>query len=708
MPLFLPLMWVIAGFTLAAGVWCITGNIRSRHTAFLPFGMLAILVAVDLALTAEFYSLDSLALMRTVMGLRFILTCFIFPSAVWFIGSYTRLRKTSAWVIAYGLLYAVFFIIYLGSGGDLIFNHWTMQPPFIFLGERLPAAGITSGPLLVYYHAANDSVFLWALWRCLAMWRAGLRYKAWPLSMYLILQIIALLFDQFNVAHSRPIIPLAQFAFLGLVIIMGVSLVIEARRREEAFYKTVGALEAETAKRKRYETRLNYLATHDPLTGLPNRRQLRSLLDTTLQQHHISGELGAIVFMDLDHFKTINDSLGHQVGDKLLRLIADRLRTVLPGSLSVSRLGGDEFAVVLGNLGRNRAQAEAAAMQAADNLRDKLAEPFILNHHKFSVGGSVGVTLFPDTQSEERTDVGVLFRQADLALYRAKASGRNRAALFVAQMQHDARLRLVIEEGLRSVLDRKELELYFQPQTDFLGQLIGAEVLLRWNHPRYGLIEPEQFIPVAEETGLIHDIGDFVLTSACRYLKEWNEATLATPPRLAINVSPWQLANSGFARKVKHTLVRSGIDPAWLTLEITENAVLQDIVEVTQTILDLSGLGVRFSIDDFGSGYAALSSLKRLPLHELKIDRIFINEMRMDVPDQFISTIIAMAENMGLYVIAEGVETEAQRSALSLLGCPGFQGYLISKPLKVQDFIDWLKRTAARPAVQLPSKPVAL
>lgn len=705
MPLFLPFMWVIAGFTIAAGVWCISGNIRSQHNAFLSFGVLAILIGVDLALTAESYSLDSLELIRLVFGLRFVLICTIFPTAVWFIGTYTRLRKTETWVAACGLIYATFLIGYLWSEGNWFVTNWTIQPSFMFLGEKLFSANGEVGPLFVYNSAANDAVFVWALWRCAAMWRAGLHYKAWPLSAYLLLQLVTVVSDQVNSTKGQPFIQLGQFAFLGLVAIMGTSLILESRRREEAFYKTVGELQAATAKRKRYEARLNYLATHDSLTDLPNRRMLRTILDTTLQQYQASGELGAIVFLDLDHFKTINDSLGHQVGDKLLRLIAERLRNSLPDAQCVSRLGGDEFAVVLGNLGRDRAPAERAAMQAADTLRNQLGKPFAVNDHQFSVGGSVGVTVFPEAASEERTDVGALFRQADMALYRAKASGRNRAALFASQMQQDARLRLVIEEGLRTVLDRGELEPYFQPQMDFQGQLIGAEVLLRWNHPRYGLIEPQQFIPVAEETGLIHDIGEFVLVSACRYLREWNEATMATPPRLAINVSPWQLATAGFARKVKRGLIRSGVDPAWLTLEITENAVLQDIAEVTRTIQDLSALGVRFSIDDFGSGYAALASLKKLPLHELKIDRMFVSEMRLDVPDQFISTIITMAENMGLYVIAEGVETEAQRSALALLGCPGFQGYLISKPLNAHEFMEWLRKKAGskppQPAPQL-------
>ncbi|HKV96189.1 MAG TPA: EAL domain-containing protein [Gammaproteobacteria bacterium] len=703
MPLFLPIVWIIAGFTLAAGVWCISGNIRAQHTAFLSFGVLAILIAADLALTAEYYSLDSLTLMKMVYDLRNILICIIFPVAVWFIGTYTRVRKLSSWVATCGVIYAGFLIAYLWSGGDWFITDWVMEPSFVFFGEKLSWANNAAGPLFVYFSSTHDAVFVWALWRCAAMWYAGLNYKALPLTTYFLLQAAAVVSDQLMSTKHEPYIQLGQFAFLGLVVIMGVSLILETRRREEAFYKTVGALQAETAKRKRYEARLNYLATHDPLTDLPNRRQLRTILDTTLQQYQTSGDLGAIVFLDLDHFKTINDSLGHQVGDKLLRLIAERLRNALPETRCVSRLGGDEFAVVIGNLGRDRTQAEAAAMRAADTLRDKLGEPFAVNGQQFSVGGSVGVSVFPEAQSsDEQADVGALFRQADMALYRAKATGRNRAALFATQMQQDARLRLVIEEGLRTVLDRGELELYFQPQMDFQGQLIGAEALLRWNHPRYGLIEPQQFIPVAEETGLIHDIGEFVLTSACRYLREWNGGTLATPPRLAINVSPWQLATPGFARKVKRSLARSGIDPACLTLEITESAVLQDIAEVTRTILELSALGVRFSIDDFGSGYAALASLKKLPLHELKIDRMFVSEMRLDLPDQFIRTIITMAENMGLYVIAEGVETEAQRSALVLLGCPGFQGYLISKPMNARTFMDWLSKMPANG----PSQPI--
>ncbi|HVC37910.1 MAG TPA: bifunctional diguanylate cyclase/phosphodiesterase, partial [Gammaproteobacteria bacterium] len=396
-----------------------------------------------------------------------------------------------------------------------------------------------------------------------------------------------------------------------------------------------------------------------------------------------------------DHFKTINDSLGHQVGDKLLQQIAERLRSALPESRCVSRLGGDEFAVVIGNLGSDRRQAEASAMQAAEVLRDSLIQPFIISHHELIVGTSIGVTLFPN----ESADVTGLFRQADLALYSAKAAGRNTAAVFAAQMQEDAGLRLVVEKGLRTALDKRELKIYFQPQLNMNGDLIGAEALLRWLHPEHGLMEPRHFISVAEETGLIHAIGDYVLSNVCTYIRKWNQAKLPSPPRLSINVSPWQLATAGFARKVKRAIELAGVNPSRLTLEITENAVLQDIEEVAHTIRELSALGVRFSIDDFGSGYSALASLKKLPLHELKIDRIFISEMRIAPPDQFISTIIAMAHNMGLYVIAEGVETEAQRFALATLGCHGYQGYLISKPLPVREFERWLK--TPRPPLEL-------
>ena len=285
MPLFLPIVWIIAGFTLAAGVWCISGNIRAQHTAFLPFGVLAILIAADLALTAEYYSLDSLKLMKLVYDLRNILICIIFPVAVWFIGTYTRVRKLSSWVATCAVIYTGFLIAYVWSGGDWFFTNWTMEPSFVFLGERLSWANNTGGPLLVYFSSTHDAVFVWALWRCAAMWYAGLHYKALPLTIYFLLQATAVISDQLMGAKNEPFVQLGQFAFLGLVVIMGVSLILETRRREEAFFKTVGALQAESAKRKRYEARLNYLATHDPLTDLPNRRQLRTILDTTLQQY---------------------------------------------------------------------------------------------------------------------------------------------------------------------------------------------------------------------------------------------------------------------------------------------------------------------------------------------------------------------------------------------------------------------------------------
>ncbi len=692
-------MGIIVGICLWTGLFYVIGGIRLKEPAFLPFGVLAILVGLELAVTTGMYSVDSLGISHAIYNFNYGLACFIYPVAVWFIGEYTQTQKLKPWLIGSAFLFGSFLIAYLVSYGNLLYINFFMDKLIILSwGETLYNLDAKPGPLLLYYQLSIYAVFIWALWRCSSMWRAGLRHKAIPLTAYLLIQLTAVLYDGYNAAANVPSVYLSQFMFLALVLIMSGALANEMRRRTTELEESLSALQTETERRRHVESRLHHMAYHDYLTDLPNRRLLREILNGALKHHHSTGQLGAIVFLDLDHFKTINDSLGHQIGDKLLQQIAERLRNALPESRCVSRLGGDEFAVVMGNLGSDRSAAEVTALRAAEVLRDSLIQPFMINHHELVVGTSIGVTLFPN----EKADVTGLFRQADLALYSAKAAGRNTAAVFAAQMQEDAGLRLVVEKGLRTALDKRELRIYFQPQLNMNGDLIGAEALLRWNHPKYGLMEPRHFISVAEETGLIHVIGDYVLSNVCTYIRKWNQAKLPTPPRLAINVSPWQLATAGFARKVRRAIELAEINPSRLTLEITENAVLQDIEEVGHTIRELSALGVRFSIDDFGSGYSALASLKKLPLHELKIDRIFISEMRIDPPDQFISTIIAMAHNMGLYVIAEGVETEAQRHALASLGCHGYQGYLISKPMPVRDFERWLKtRRPPQPATPI-------
>ena len=699
MHLFIPAIWLTAGVSLYVGVFFTTAALYlKKQPAFIEFGLLALLISVYIALTPDFYSMHPPEVLGKILQLRFLLTCFIYPAAIWFIGTYTRMdsRKLMLWLIASALVYVIFIIVHIYSNGTLFYYNYSLGDPIVFpWGETVSVLSATPGKLLSFYFGASYIIYIWALWRCQVMWRSGLRYKAIPLATYLLIQLAAVIRDRYYGVSGVEYIPVGQFVFLALVLIMSFALLREMRRRTIELEESLSALQTETERRRHVENRLHHMAYHDYLTDLPNRRLLREILNGALKHHHNTGQLGAIVFLDLDHFKTINDSLGHQVGDKLLQQIAERLRNALPESRCVSRLGGDEFAVVMGNLGSDRHEAEATALRAAEVLRDSLIQPFIINHHELVVGTSIGVTLFPN----EKADVTGLFRQADLALYSAKAAGRNTAAVFAAQMQEDAGLRLVVEKGLRTALDKRELKIFFQPQLNMNGDLIGAEALLRWSHPEYGLMEPRHFISVAEETGLIHVIGDYVLSNVCTYIRKWNQAKLPTPPRLAINVSPWQLATAGFAPKVNRAIELAGVNPSRLTLEITENAVLQDIEEVANTIRELSAIGVRFSIDDFGSGYSALASLKKLPLHELKIDRIFISEMRLDPPDQFISTIIAMAHNMGLYVIAEGVETEAQRHALATLGCHGYQGYLISKPLPVREFERWLKNQRPTAAV---------
>ncbi|MDP1607463.1 MAG: EAL domain-containing protein [Rhodocyclaceae bacterium] len=427
------------------------------------------------------------------------------------------------------------------------------------------------------------------------------------------------------------------------------------------------------------------LAFFDPLTNLPNRRLLLDRLERELADARRSGQHGALLFVDLDHFKQINDARGHAAGDSLLREAALRLTRLLREVDTVARLGGDEFVVLLPDLADDAAQAATAARHVADKLRQALGQPYTpdVEGSPCRLGASIGVALFPDG---EEMSCDAILRHADTAMYRAKQSGRNAVCFFEPSMQLAVEARLTLENDLRAALADEQFQIHLQAQQDAAGRVIGAEVLLRWTHPRRGAVPPSAFIPLAEETGLIDAIGDWVLLESARLQKRLESA--GHDLRLSVNVSPRQFRQPDFVLRVRAILAQTGASPTRLTLEITESLLLSDHGEATARMHELQALGIRFSLDDFGTGYSSLSYLKRLPLQELKIDRSFVAGLPHDADDAALAeTILLIARQMRLEVVAEGVETPAQLAWLKQNGCNFFQGYLLARPLPVDAFL---------------------
>jgi diguanylate cyclase (GGDEF)-like protein/PAS domain S-box-containing protein len=441
------------------------------------------------------------------------------------------------------------------------------------------------------------------------------------------------------------------------------------------------------SERKQVQARVEHLAYHDPLTELPNRSLLLDRLQQALARNRRRGLLGALLFIDLDRFKNINDSLGHRVGDLLLREVGACVAGQLRTEDTVARLGGDEFVVLLAELGHSREAAPREARALAEKIHTAISRDFHVAGYALRVAASLGVAVFPEG-SETADDV---LRHADIAMYRAKAAGRGTVCFFSPDMQAAARQRLQLEGELRQASQRGEFLLHFQPQVEIAtGKILGAESLLRWAHPQQGMLSPALFIPVLEESGLIMTVGDWVLGTACQ-----TAALLARSHsglRIAVNVSPRQLHQASFAQRVRAILTESGAAPETIELEITESAVIQDVDVTVQVMTALKDLGVRFSLDDFGTGYSSLSYLKRLPLDTLKIDRAFIADCTVDPNDAaIVRAIIAMAHSLELNVVAEGIEQEAQLRFLQALGCAAYQGFLFSPPLPEAQFLAALR-----------------
>jgi diguanylate cyclase (GGDEF)-like protein/PAS domain S-box-containing protein len=430
---------------------------------------------------------------------------------------------------------------------------------------------------------------------------------------------------------------------------------------------------ADITERREAEERMRHIAQHDALTGLPNRLALLMRLAQLLPEARRHEWSVAIMFIDLDRFKIINDTLGHQVGDELLREVACRLNSVIRETDFVARLGGDEFVVILPGIA---APSDAAIV--AGKIIAALSPQIQAEGHELHTSPSIGISIFPD----DGPDGDTILKNADTAMYHAKAAGRNNYQFFAAEMNIASAERLDIERKLRHAIARNELALCFQPQFKADSSApTGVEALVRWHHPSDGMIAPDRFIPVAEETGIIVEIGEWVLLNACRTMKHWLDAGLK-PIRIAVNVSARQLRRRDFCETVAGALAESGLPPELLELEITESSVMENPEEAVQILQRLGRMGISLAIDDFGTGYSSLAYLKLFPIDHLKIDRSFVADIEIDLNDRAIAFgTIALAHSLGLNVIAEGVETEDQLELLRTNGCDEIQGYLFSKPL---------------------------
>ncbi|WP_281869895.1 EAL domain-containing protein [Brevibacillus parabrevis] len=448
------------------------------------------------------------------------------------------------------------------------------------------------------------------------------------------------------------------------------------------------AIATDITKRKQTEAMIHYLAYHDTLTGLPNRSLFQSRLDAALEQAACEQSQLAVLFLDLDRFKYINDTLGHSTGDGLLAQIARRLQETARPNDTVCRLGGDEFTIILPRMSHTEAKRFAEA------VLQRLSMPITVGDQSFVVTISIGISLFP----QDGTDAEALVKNADAAMYQAKEHGRNNIQFFQPEMNDAFVKKMTLEAGLRTALENEEFQLYYQPQYDSKHEhIVGLEALIRWQHPVYGIVSPLDFIPLAEETGLIIPIGRWVLQTACQQFVKWQQQQALPPVRLAVNLSMRQLQDKHLVTMVQDILQQTGLHPSYLELEITESIAMHRLDAVIPRLQKLQAMGIQISIDDFGTGYSSLSCLQLLPINSLKIDQSFMRNMSDSSSHlPIVTAIAAMAHSLKLSLVAEGVETKEQLSFLRSLGCLTVQGYFFSKPVPADECEKLLAKSAAR------------
>lgn len=461
-------------------------------------------------------------------------------------------------------------------------------------------------------------------------------------------------------------------------------------QHEQKLQKTDLLLNHERRERKQADALIQHLGLHDELTELANRKMLLQCIDKDIESCSYRSMYGALIYLNLDHFKNINHVMGLDVGDQLLKKVANRIKSCVRQNETVARLEGDEFVILLSKLSDNESNACIKAEQVAKKLKDTFLEPFYLGGDDYFLPLNIGATVFPT--GNETADK--IIKKAYSAMHKAKQKGNKTLLFYQKGMNSEAVNKMELTKELYYALERDQFELYFQPQLNQSKKVIGAEVLIRWNHPKWGLVSPDKFIPVAEETGVIQAIGDWVLTESVNYLKKLEAMKLYRPGfQLAINISPLQFSDINFVEKITYLLNDSKVNPAAMKLEVTESSMLKNVSEVILIMKSIKDMGLSFSIDDFGTGYSSLSQLKNLPADQLKIDRSFIIDIESEKSDMaIVDTIIAMGNYLGFQVLAEGVETEKQFDLLCKMGCRAFQGYYFSRPLPNDKFFDYMQK----------------
>jgi len=673
-----------AGIALFAAA---LGLVGLRTRLYRSFAAVCLGIALMQWAMASYYQSSTLAEVSRAMYWQAFGYAVLAPLFFLFVASYTSQREqVSRWLLVICATSVVLMLANLTAPYGLRFSSAEFAAPHVMpWGETVIVLRGELSPWSYFTRAVMAVIFAWAGVRAVLQYRSGERRLALLLGAYLLLQLATVVHGTLIDTGVVRSVYSVGLGFLGLTFIMGVSLAMQLAERTERLAQSVEKLDAANRQLREADAKIHKVAYFDAVTGLPNRFPGLQHCVRVVDEARISGRHGALLLFDLDHFRVINDSLGHEFGDRVLAEVGTRLSAAVAGRAALFHISGDGLIVVLEGEDTDADAVRKRATALAEEILRGLTPPMQIGEHRLHVAASIGLSLFP----QEGATAHVIFRQAEIAMYRAKDQGRNVVRVFQPEMRRAVEQRLEMDRRLRGALDGREFSLVFQPQVSDRGELTGSEALLRWRNADLGLVPPVMFIPLAEETGLIRRIGEWVLDEACARISAWREQGVQFGDYLAVNVSPWQLSDPGFVDQVRAIVAAHAVDPRLLMLEVTESSLLFDLDACVARLGELRALGIGVALDDFGTGYSSLSHLQELPLDVLKIDKSFVYRLTGGSQPPLVSGIIAIGKLMGMKVVAEGVETAQQRDALLRMGCHHYQGYLVSKPLDESAFAAW-------------------